>query len=264
MDLNNYWQENKRFLTSVGVGLAVFLVGWYSIDSTFGVELRGTRATRTRREADLRQPMFAATDLDRAKAQQEQLVSACVALRSSVEFVARPQFRLEKGQPATSRYFSVLERTRDELKRLASRSGLALPLDLGMPAVAPTKDAELARYLEALDALDQVVHAATRSGVSRIDQLRVKLDPRLLSGRPFNDLEKTLVEVRLIGPALPLVRLVATLQDPGPKGDGRTLLVERCDIEPARLKNEHVRMELVLALVHTGRVGVLPEVEVAP
>jgi hypothetical protein len=264
MDLNNYWQENKRFLTSVGVGLAVFLVGWYSIDSTFGVELRGARATRVRREADLRQPMFAVADLERAKDQQAQLVSACLALRSSVDFVARPQFKLEKGQPATSRYFSVLERTRDELKRLGSRSGLALPLDLGMPAVAPTKDAELARYLEALDAIDQIVNTATRAGVSRIDQLRVKLDARLLSGRPFDDLEKTLVEVRLVGPALPLARLVALLQDPGPKGDGRTLLVERCDIEPARLKNEHVKMELVLALAHAGRVGMLPEVEAAP
>lgn len=264
MDLNNYWQENKRFLTAVGVGAATFLVAWYAIDASYGAELRTTRANKTRRESELRQPMFAAADLERARAQQEALSGACQTLRGAIEFAARPEFRLEKGQPATSRYFSVLERTRDELKRLASRSGLALTLDLGMPAIAPTKDVELQRYLEALDAIDQLVRSAARCGASRIEQLRVKLDPRLLGGRPFNDIEKTLIEVRLSGPALPLARLLAALQDSGPQGAARTLLVERCDIESARQKNEHVKLELVLAVAHVGAVGLLPETETAP
>lgn len=263
MDLNNYWQENKRFLSFVGIGLAAFLVAWYAIDSSFGAELRATRATRARREADLRQPMFAAADLERAKSQHDALVRACETLRGSVDFVPRPEFRLEKGQPASSRYFAVLERTRDELKRLGSRAGLALPLDLGLPAVAPTKEAELARYLEALDAIDQLVRSAARVGAARIDQLRVKLDPRTLAGRPFDDIEKTLVEVRLVGPALPLARLVAALQDPG-TNNARTLLIERADVEPARLKNDHVRLELVLVVAHVGRVGLESAQEAAP
>lgn len=264
MDLNNYWQENKRFLTSVGVGVVVFLVAWYAVDSTLGDELRAQRAQKTRREADLRQPMFTVSHLDRAKAQHEALGAACEALRKHVEFVARAEFRLEKGQPATSRYFSVVERTRDELKRTAGRAGLAIPLDLGMPAVAPTKEAELARYLEALDAVDQLVRTAVRAGATRIDQLRVKLDPRVLSGRPFEDLEKTQVEVRMIGASLPLARLVALLQDPAAAPGGRTLLVERCDIEPARLKNEQVKMELVLSIAHVGGVGRVASEEAAP
>lgn len=263
MDLNNYWQENKRFLSFVGIGLATFLVAWYAIDSSFGAELRATRSTRARREADLRQPMFAPADLERAKTQHDALVLACETLRGSVDFAARPEFRLEKGQPASSRYFAVLERTRDELKRLGSRSGLALPLDLGMPAVAPTKEAELARYLEALDAIDQLVRTAVRVGAARIDQMRVKLDPRTLAGRPFDDIEKTLIEVRLVGPALPLARLLPALQDPG-ADNARTLLIERADVEPARLKNDHVRLELVLAVAHVGRVGLESPVEAAP
>ncbi len=263
MDLNNYWQENKRFLSFVGVGLVVFLVAWYAIDSSFGADLRIARSATSSRQAELRQPMFAAADLERAKGQNDELTRACAALRGAVEFQTRPEFRLEKGQPATSRYFAVLERSRDDLKRLGSRSGLALPLDLGMPAVAPTKELELARYLEALDAIDQLVRTAARVGAARIDQLRVKLDPRTLAGRPFDDIEKTLIEARLVGPALPLARLVAALEDAG-SFDGRTLLVERCDIEPARLKNDHVRLELVLVVAHVGRVGQPADQEAAP
>jgi len=261
MDLNNYWQENKRFLTSVGVGVVAFFVAWYAIDSSLGGDLRAQRAQKTRREADLRQPMFSGAELERAKAQQDELIRACEALRAGVDFVVRPEFRLEKGQPATSRYFGVLERTRDELKRRAGRAGLAIPNDLGMPAIAPTKDAELARYLEALDVVDQVVQASIRAGATRIDQIRVKLDPRMLSGRPFEDVEKTQIEVRMIGASLPLTRLVAILQDPTASPNGRTLLVDRCDIEPARVKNEQVKMELVLVAAHVGRVGQLAAVE---
>ena len=82
MDLNNYWQENKRFLTSVGVGVVVFFVAWYAIDSSLGSELRAQRAQKVRREADLRQPMFSGADLERAKAQQDGLLRTCDALLS--------------------------------------------------------------------------------------------------------------------------------------------------------------------------------------
>ena len=40
MDLNDYWQENKRFLVAVGVGLFAFLIGNIIVDAAFGSELR--------------------------------------------------------------------------------------------------------------------------------------------------------------------------------------------------------------------------------
>ena len=33
MDLNDYWQENKRFVTTVLAGLVVFLIAYFWIDS---------------------------------------------------------------------------------------------------------------------------------------------------------------------------------------------------------------------------------------
>lgn len=259
MDLGNYWQENKRFLSTVGVGVIVFFGAWAAIDSYLGDDLRAQQSRRSRLESDLRASMYSTVDLDKAKAQNAELLAACDALRKNVEFVARPEFRIEKGQAATNRYFTVVERTREELKRRAGRAGLFLPPDLGMPAVSPTKDIELVRYLEALDAIEQVATHAIAADCSRIEAIRVRLDTRLLGGKPIADVERTVVEMRFIGPALPMTRLLTLLQDPKAP---RVLTVDKVDIVPARAKNsDDVKMELTLLVAHLNQVGVAGSTE---
>lgn len=261
MDFSNYWQENKRFLMSVGVGAVAFFSGWFAIDAYIGADLRAAKSKKARVEADLRSPMYAPADLERVTAENAALQKACDELRTNLEFAVRPDFRMEKGVAATSRYFAVLERTREDLRRRAGRAGLAIPSDLGMPAVAPTKEAELARYLEALDAVEQVTGLAIGAGATRLEQIRVKLDPRLLSGKAFSDVERTLVEFRFAGPALPLTQLLAELRNPR---HGRVLAVDRVDIAPARSKaSDDVRMDLTLLLPHLNSVGVAASPEAA-
>ena len=252
MDFSNYWQENKRFLTSVGVGVAVFAAAWFAIDNYLGADLRTQSARKIKLESDLKQAMFTNTDLDRAKVDNAALVEACNQLRARVEFVARPAFRLEKGIPATSRYFAVLEHTRDDLRTRAGRAGLVIPDDLGMPAVAPTKEVELGRYLEALDAIEQAIGIAIDTDVQRVEAIRVKLDPRLLSGKPFDDMEKTLIEVKLLGAPVPLTKWLAALQS---ERDGRVLMLEKADVESAHAKHDEVRVEATLLVAHTNTVG---------
>jgi hypothetical protein len=262
MDVSNYWQENKRFLIAVGMGVVVFFGAWQALDSTIGAELRKQQGRRSKLDADLRSSMYSAKDLERAREQHAALMAAAEKLRANVEFVARPAFRIEKGQLATSRYITVLEQTRDELRRKAGRNGLFVPPDLGMPAISPTKEVELARYLEALDAIEQTVQLAIKSDCARIDSIRVKLDPRLLGGRPIQDVERTAIEFKLIGPAQPLTRLLTLLQDPSA---GRTLTVDKADIAPARSKNsDDVKLELTLLVAHLHALGAEPAEEGAP
>lgn len=257
MDVGNYWAENKRFLVTVGIGAAVFFAAWAAIDAYLGSDLARQKGRKSRIETELRAGMYAAADLDRAEEQHRALLAACDELRKNVEFVARPPFKIEPGMAATSRYFSVLERTREDLEQRASRSGIVLPSLLGMPQLPPTKEVELARYLEALDAVEQVVGLAIASGCRRIEDIKVKLDPRLVGGRVIEDAEKTLVEMRLSGESLPMTRLLVAMQDPS---QGRVLAVERVDIEPARAKSgDEVKMELVLSILHLNRVGVARE-----
>src|SRR5688572_11169051 len=150
MDVGNYWAENKRFLVTVGIGAAVFFAAWTAIDAFLGADLAAQSGKKSRIETELRAGMYSGADLEKAEAQHQALLAACERLRANVEFVARPEFRIEKGMAATSRYFSVLERTRDDLETRASRAGFSVPNHLGMPQLPPTKEVELARYLEAL------------------------------------------------------------------------------------------------------------------
>lgn len=261
MDVGNYWQENKRFLIAVGIGVAVFAGGWAAIDSYLGAELRAQRARKSRIESDLRAELYTAADLERASAQNQALLTACEALRKSLEFVPRPEFRMEKGVSATSRYFNAVERTREDLTRRAGRAGLALPPESGMPLVSPTKDAELTRYLEALDAIEQTVSLAIQSGCERIEKIGVKLDPSLLSGKPISGVERTTIEFNFVGSALPLTQLLCALQDPR---NQRVLAVERVSIAPARTKNsDDVKLELVLLVAHLNQLGVPSAAEAA-
>ena len=262
MDLGNYWQENKRFLITVGIGVAVFSGAWMALDSYLGADLRAQFGRKSRLENELRSALFSNADLEQAQAENAALLATCDALRKSLEFVPRPDFRMEKGVPATSRYFTVVERTRDDLKKRAGRAGLTIPVDVGMPPVAPTKEAELARYLEALDAIEQAIGLAIQAGCTRIETIRVKLDTRLLSGKAFDDAEKTLIELNLVGASMPMTRLLTLLQDPRA---GRVLAVERVEIEPARTKNsDDVKMELALLVAHLNRVGSVRQGEEAP
>jgi len=260
MDLSNYWQENKRFLVAVGIAAVAFIGGWMTIDGYVGADLRAQRARKSKVESELRAPLHGAQDLERAIAENEALRKACAALREGLEFIPRPEFRMDKGTTATSRYFTTLERTSEDIKRRAGRAGLVVPPDIGMPAVAPTKEAALARYLEALDAIEQVVTAAIASGCQRIDKLAVRLDPALLSGKPIAGVERTLIEVQLSGAALPLAKLACALQD---RSSGRVLPLERAEFAQSRTRGtDEVRLELVLALPHLGSLGLPTSSEV--
>lgn len=252
MDLSNYWQENKRFVAGVGVGIAVFAIAWYAIDGYLGNDLREQRAALAKVESDLKQPLNSAADLDRAREDHAALVAACAELTKRVEFVPRAEFRLEKGGAATNRYFSVFERVRDELRSRAGRAGVSIPEELGMPAIGPTKEILIARHLEALDVIDQTVRLGIDAGVKRLAAIRVKLDPRILSGKPFDDLERTRIEFDWIGDPLAMTRLFVLLQEPR---EGRALVVDNAALAPAQGKTTAVSLELTLLIAHLNRVG---------
>lgn len=252
MDLDGYWQENKRFVTSVAGGGLAFLIGWYVIDSNLGGELQRMQARRARLQGDLAEPMYGTSDLDRAKAENEALRKALGELREHTEFQAREAFALRADQAPSSRYVSVVSLVRETLLQDAGRAGLVVPADLGLPTLAPTREAEIERTLEALDAVERFVRLAMAARVQRIDQIRVRLDSRLLAGKPIADLERTQIEITLTGPSEPIVRLLELCAEPV---DGRTLLVGRAEVKDARGKRNEVRLELELAVTHPHGLG---------
>ena len=76
MDLNDYWQENKRFVMMVGAGVLAFWIGVMIIDSSLGdaVKLASNNVTSTERK--LKSISLTTADLRGAQREYEALQEA--------------------------------------------------------------------------------------------------------------------------------------------------------------------------------------------
>ncbi len=234
MDLNEYWQANKRFLVATASGVVVFLAGMIAIDRAFRGELLALQRSASSASAKLRnEPMYGPAALEQAQKDNEELKKTVGILTEATAFKARPGFRLDpKAGPATNQYFSAVSRVREELLRAAGRGNLRVPDDLGLPALAPTREAEIERYLEALDLVDRAVRLALEAGVSRIDKIEIRLDPKLASRQGVGEIEKTRVEISASGKPAPLVHFASATQSPSK--DSGPLLMEKAEIQVSR------------------------------
>ena len=241
MDLNDYWQENKRFVTGVAMAVIVYLIAAMMINSSVGEDLSSVRGSLVRVDKDLKAGRFTTADKARAEEQNEALREAVSELTTLVAFQPRREFEVESGRPIGSQYVERVSAVRDDLLRRAGRRKLRLPEDLGLPALAPTRDEEILRHLHALDLIERVVSDAIELGVERIDKIEIKLDPGLYSRQGVGLVESTQVRMKLSGASGPMVDLLARSQS----ADRPALMIDELEILPERNKTQSSRMEVV-------------------
>ncbi len=188
--------------------------------------------------------MYTSQHLADAHAENDALIAAVEELRAAARFEARPGFRLDPGLgSASNQYLRALARVREELLPRANRGNLQVDSALGMPRLSPTREAEIVRYLEALDVIDTVVGMAINARVQRVDRIQVRLDPGLSSREGLGDVERTRVSLTLTGTSLALTRLLTSTQRPR---DGRVLHIDELEMVPSRSKENEVRLELTV------------------
>jgi hypothetical protein len=132
---------------------------------------------------------------------------------------------------------------RDDLLRQAGRANMRLPEDIGLPALSPTREPDIARYLEAFDLGDRVVRMALSTGVERIDKIEIRLDPKLYSREGVGRVELTRVTMAFSGKSAPLQQLLLVSQQPDEKDVngvplGGPLLIDRAEMVPTRTGTE--------------------------
>lgn len=242
MDFNDYWQENKRFVMTVAVAAVLYLIVSAFISSSVGDELRSARTSQRNVEAELRKARFTNADKSRAEEQHDALLAAVDALRAKVDFRPRPEYEVDPARPVGSQYVERVSAVREDLMRRAGRRKVRLPEDLGLPALAPTRDEEIVRHLHALDLIERVLSQAIDVGVERVDKIEIRLDPGLFSRNGVGRVERTRVRMRMSGVSGPLVDLIAATQDPNV---GDPLVIDELTITPERNKNASSRLEVV-------------------
>lgn len=124
MDLNDLWQENKRWILGCALGLVVFWIGWSVIHATFdpGPTLRAIRnLERTVRGGEF----YDRAAFQAAREESEMLAEAVQRLREALVFKLDPDFSLEgKGDPDL--HWDVMSRrVRGDLVRRADEAGVA-------------------------------------------------------------------------------------------------------------------------------------------
>jgi hypothetical protein len=251
LDLEGFWQENKRFVLAVGGGAIAFFVGWAVIGSTLGDELSAQRRAADGTQRKLAsEALFDAEAVRTAEAQNEALRQAVEELTRRIDWRARPEFQLDprRGAPA-NQYFAAVAAAREDLLRRAGRANLRVPEDLGLPALSPTQEGDIARHLAALDVIDRAVRMALESGCERIERIQIQLDPRLGSRQGLGAIERTRVAFELRGRPEPLVAWLARTQSSANLaeggGPGGPLRIERCEMQPARNKADEAGLEVV-------------------
>jgi hypothetical protein len=256
MELEGWWQENKRFALAVAGGAALFLVGTLAIDALAGSELTAQRRASNATAEKLRsEPLYGPAELEAARAENEALVRALDELVATVDFRPREAFSFDPRKGAASnQYFATVAGTREDLLARAGRAGLKLPEDLGLPALSPTGEAEIARWLAALDLVDRAVRLAIATGCERVDRIEIKLDPRLASRQGVGAVERTRVALSMSGPPWPLVRLLAATQSPELVPGGVPLTVESVEMAPrGKGRADEASLELVLVAARASR-----------
>ena len=261
MDLNDIWQENKTFISGVVAGALVFLIGIFAIQSIYGDELSRARRTKSQVERQLAEARYDTTSRDLARRENESLQSALRELSASVSFEPRPEFRVEQaGDRAVNQYHRIVADVRARLLTQAGRANLFLDAELGLPELSPTSEAEIARYLEALDAVARSVQWAITAGVDRIDDVRIRLDPALNSRKGLGTTERTRVELELAGSGASMARFLRLTQRSKPQDSGSgALSVEAFDLLPARNRNEETNLALSIELVRLHGLAQLIE-----
>lgn len=245
MDFNEYWQENKRFVTGVAIAVIVYLIAAMMISNSVGADLARARRSLASVDKSLREGRYSTTDKSRAEEQNQLLRQAVDDLTGLVAFVPRAEFGIIDGRPIGSQYVERVSAVRDDLLRRAGRRKLRLPEDLGLPALAPTRDEEILRHLHALDLIERVVSSSIELGVERIDKIEIKLDPGLYSRQGVGRVETTRVSMKLSGASGPMVDLLVRSQQ---QGNNAALMIDDLKILPERNKTQSSRMEVVFLL----------------
>lgn len=251
MDLEEYWQENKSFVTRVGLGALAFLIGVGFVSRSVGKDLSRAKSklnSEQRKLRSLQRDGFEDGALDAAEADHRALLAAASELGRRVNFTPRPEFAASAALATPASYLGQVTAVRERLFPAAARNNVSIDPSLGLPDQSPTRAEEIERILEGLDALEQLLELAVEEGVGEIDKLRLRVDPDLFGKRGVGTLETTRIEFRMTGTNGPVLRSLARSQGP----DGRRLQFEKLEISSSRDNPDEVRAVGTIAVARVA------------
>ena len=260
MDLNDLWQEHKRFLSIAGAGLALFLIAYFVIDGRFTAERRSLDGTLRSNLKSLGEERFGQAELEAALAGNELLDAAVSRLARAAVFETRPRFQFDPSGDSTQ-YFVLHAQIAQELTTLASKQRVILPPGLDLEAPETAQAERIERHLAALDLVDRVLRLAIQERVKRVHAIRVQLDPALNSRDGVGEIETTRVEFEFRSPAAPIVGLIAASQSDVYE---KPLTIADVEMVGAKSKEDEITAKITFAVLRLHGEWVAEALALAP
>jgi hypothetical protein len=183
LDLNDIWQQNKRWILGVGAGLVLFWLGTVIVRSIWNGE-RAESAVESVFRSTRGEQYYQANERTAAKTDGEELAAAEQRLRSALEYVPEDRFLLAGKSDPDLHFDQVSREVRRTLVEKAQQ--YAVELSGGDLVWEPPVGDEIGRTLLGLSvlhhAVDRLLDAGDRVrstdpealGVTRIDQFKVE------------------------------------------------------------------------------------------
>jgi len=260
MDLSDIWQENKRFITTVGAGLLVFMIGWMVVDGMYMSDIQSVQRLNRNDRKKLNTEMFTSADRSLARDENEELNSRYDTILDVAAFRPRPEFRLDQANvKAQDIYANAIENVRDRLRNLASRQRAFLPDGLDIDMLKTRNIDALERNLHAIDLLERAVEMALEAGVKQIRSVDISLDPAFRSRRGLGAIERTQVTIDAVSGAEAIAVWILMCETPRP-GDPemsvhlQALPIESIDARRAASKSDEVRTRVTFLVVRVNEI----------
>jgi hypothetical protein len=247
--MNDFWQENKRLVTQVGVGLLVFLIGWLTIDSIYGARAVGQERTVASLKRKLESARYSVGDRDAAEAENQALLRALASLGDRAVFRPRPEFSVPEGADAgaASRQYTVaVERVREDLAEAAGRKRILLPQGLDLEMVVSVAPDEFERHLAALDFLERVVSLAIRHDVKQLKGIKITLDPGFRGRGGVGPIEETTIEMEATSTPATITAWLQATQTPA---IGQVLPIASIEGRAKSAKVDEMRVKIAFSVV---------------
>ena len=265
MDASEIWQENKKFIVTVGSGLLVFLIGGMVINNMYAGDISSTQRSVRAAQKDLNAEMFGAADLGQAESENEELQRLYITARAASEFLPRPEFVLDASGSPQAAYQTAQAVVRDRVSDLASRKRAFLPDGLDLEMLKTQNVDALERHLHALDLLERSLVMALESGVRQVRSVEIKLDPAFKRGRGLSAIEVTDVTVDCTAPSEAITRWLAMAETPlegaSPENAGmaairaQALPIQSVDLKSSQSKkDDDVRARVTFSVVRVHEI----------
>ncbi len=173
MDLNDFWQGNRKFILGVGCAVVVVLIGKGVVGSVWDAQAaaRGVErhASGLRREEAPR-----AAEVSAVTGENTALGARLEELYARLAYVTKEDYVLPKNEPNPDLLYNAIRgRAREQLVDFAARRNIRVNDSLGLPDYTPSGREAIQRYLRGLSIVEQVVSAAIVAEVRAVDGIEI-------------------------------------------------------------------------------------------